>query len=37
MSKNICRLDGKQIFLSVLRDDDEAVDLYAKWMSDETS
>ena len=37
MSKNICRLDGKQIFLSVLRDDDEAVDLYAKWMSDETT
>ena len=35
MSKNICRLDGKQIFLSVLRDDEEAVDLYAKWMSDE--
>lgn len=37
MSKNICRLDGKQIFLSVLRDDEEAVDLYAKWMSDETT
>ena len=35
MSKNICRLDGNQIFLSVLRDDDEAVGLYAKWMSDE--
>ena len=37
MSKNICRLDGNQIFLSVLRDDDEAVGLYAKWMSDETT
>lgn len=30
MSKNICRLDGNQIFLSVLRDDEEAVGLYAK-------
>ena len=37
MSKNICRLDGNQIFLSVLRDDEEAVGLYAKWMSDETT
>lgn len=27
----------KQIFLSVLRDDEEAVGLYAKWMSDETT
>ena len=37
MSKNICRLDGNQIFFSVLRDDEEAVGLYAKWMSDETT
>ena len=37
MSKNICRLDGNHIFLSVLRDDEEAVGLYAKWMSDETT
>ena len=37
MSKNICRLDGNQIFLSILRDDEEAVGLYAKWMSDETT
>ena len=37
MSKNICRLDGNQIFLSVLRDDEEAVGLYAKWVSDETT
>lgn len=37
MSKNICRLDGKQIFLSVLRDDEEAVGLYAKWMSYEAT
>ena len=37
MSKNICRLDGNPIFLSVLRDDEEAVGLYAKWMSDETT
>ena len=37
MSKNICRLDGNHIFLSVLRDDEEAVDLYAKRISDETT
>lgn len=37
MSKNICRLDGNHIFLSVLRDDEEAVGLYAKWISDETT
>lgn len=37
ISKNICRLDGNKIFLSVLRDDEEAVSLYAKWMSDETT
>lgn len=37
MSKNICRLDGNHIFLSVLRDDEEAVGLYTKWMSDETT
>lgn len=26
-----------KFFLSVLRDDEEAVGLYAKWMSDETT
>ena len=37
MSKNVCRLDGDKVFLSVLRDDDEAIQLYEQWMSDETT
>lgn len=35
--KNICRLSGDKVFLSILRDDEEAQSLYEKWMSDETT
>ena len=37
MSKNICRLDGNKVFLSLLRQDEEAIELYEKWLSDETT
>lgn len=37
MNKNVCRLDGNKVFLSVLRDDKEATALYEKWTSDETT
>lgn len=37
MSKNICRLNGDRVFLSLLRNDDDALALYAEWMSDETT
>lgn len=35
MNRNICRLDGDKVYLSLLRDDEEALQLYAEWMSDE--
>ena len=37
MGINICRLDGDKVFLSLLRVDEEALELYARWMSDETT
>lgn len=37
LNENICRFDGKNIFLSILRTDDEAMQLYAQWLSDETT
>ena len=37
MDKNICRLMGQNIFLSILRDDKYAVEKYIEWMSDETT
>lgn len=35
MNKNIVRLRGNNINLCALRTDDEAVELYTKWMNDE--
>ena len=37
MNRNVCRLDGNNVFLSVLRDDEEAVRLYEQWMCDEAT
>lgn len=37
MNKNICRLTGKKIYLSILRDDDWAVSKYIEWMSNEAT
>jgi RimJ/RimL family protein N-acetyltransferase len=37
MNKNICRISGDRIYLSVLRDDDFAVSKYVEWMSDEAT
>ena len=35
--KNIVRLSGEKVNLTVLRTDDEAKELYMKWMSNETT
>lgn len=37
MDKNICRLMGQNIYLSILRDDKYAVEKYIEWMSNETT
>lgn len=36
MNKNICRISGDRVYLSILRDDEYAVSKYVEWMSDET-
>lgn len=35
MSMNVKRLDGKDVYLSILRTDEEAKNLYLTWISDE--
>lgn len=37
MNKNICRLMGENVYLSILRDDDEAIAKYIEWMSNEAT
>ena len=37
MNKNICRLMGQNIYLSILRDDEYALEKYIEWMSNETT
>jgi RimJ/RimL family protein N-acetyltransferase len=37
MDKNICRINGDRVYLSILRDDDEAIMKYVEWMSEEAT
>ena len=37
VDRNICRIDGEKVYLSILRDDDWAISKYVEWMSDEAT
>lgn len=37
MNKNICRLMGDKVYLSILRDDEWAIAKYIEWMSNEAT
>jgi RimJ/RimL family protein N-acetyltransferase len=37
MNKNICRINGDRVYLSILRTDDAAISKYVEWMSDEAT
>jgi RimJ/RimL family protein N-acetyltransferase len=37
MNKNICRLNGDNVYLSILRDDEAAIAKYIEWMSNEST